>query len=188
MNVLVPVADGSESLETVAIVNVLRRAEVGVTLASIGGSRTVSATRGITLTADATFEEVADREFDAIVLPGGEAGARALGAHAALIENLQAQRRAHRWYGGICAAPALALAPHGLLDGKQATCYPAFRDALLHFVNQPVVVDGHCITSQGPATAIAFGLALVEALCGSLKRKQVGAAMLHDADTQARLP
>lgn len=178
MNVLVPVADGSESLETVAIVNVLRRADVGVTLAGIGDAPTVKGTRGIVLTPDLRYAEVADRDFDAIVLPGGEAGARALGAHAPLIEKLQAQRRVHRWYGGICAAPALALAPHGLLDGKQATCYPAFRDALLHFVNQPVVVDGHCITSQGPATAIAFALTLVEALCGSARRRQIADAVL----------
>lgn len=179
MKALIPVSDGSESLETVTIVNVLRRADVEVVVASISAARTVAGTRGITLTADALFADVANRNFDLIALPGGEAGARALGACTALIDKLQAQRREHRWYGGICAAPALALSPHGLLDGKQATCYPAFREALLHFVDRAVVVDGHCITSQGPATAIAFGLQLVEALCGSARRKQVADAVLY---------
>ena len=136
MNVLIPIADGSESLETVAIVNVLRRGGVGVTVAAIGAQREIKGTRDIRLTADALFDDVADRDYDAIVLPGGEAGARALGAHEGLIAKLKAQRLAHRWFGGICAAPALALAPHGLIDGKQATCHPAFREHLLHWVDQ----------------------------------------------------
>lgn len=181
MNVLIPIADGSESLETVTVANVLRRGGLDVTLAAIGREREVRGTRGIRLLADALFDEVAGRSYDAIVLPGGEAGARALGAHALLIEKLKAQRLAHRWLGGICAAPAFALAPHGLLDGKQATCYPAFREQLLHWVDQAVVADGHCLTSQGPATAIAFGLALVEKLAGSAKRHEVARALLAEA-------
>jgi protein deglycase len=179
MKALIPVSHGSESLEAVTIVNVLRRADVDVTVASIAEGLAVDATRGVRLTTDAMFADVAGEDFDLIVLPGGEAGARALGAHPGVMDKLQAQRMQHRWYGGICAAPALALAPRGLLDGKQATCYPAFRDALLHYVDRPVVVDGHCITGQGPASAIAFSLALVEALCGAARRKQVAEQMLH---------
>lgn len=178
MSVLVPVADGSESLETVAIVNVLRRADIPVTVASIGAAATVEGTRGIKLAADVLFHQVAAQDFEAIVLPGGEAGARAFAAHTALVDKLKRQRLAHKWYGGICAAPALALAPHELLDGKKATCYPAMRDKLIHWVDQPVVVDGHCVTSQGPATAIAFGLKLVELLRGAAASRKVAEAML----------
>lgn len=181
MNALIPVADGSESLETVTIVNVLRRAGVDVTVASIGDSLSVAASRGITLTADALYATLDDTLFDLVVLPGGEPGARALGAHQGLMSRLMEQRRAHRWTAAICAAPALALAPAGLLDGKQATCYPAFRDALLHFVDRPVVVDGHCITSQGPATAMAFALQLVECLCGRTTHHEVAQALLFGA-------
>lgn len=178
MTVLIPVADGSESLETVALVNVLRRAELQVCVASIGASLEIQATRGIRLLADARYADLDGREFTAIVLPGGEAGARALAAHAPLVERLKQQRLAHRWFGGICAAPALALAPHGLLDGKKATCYPSFREQLLHWVDQPVVVDGHCITSQGPATAIAFGLEWLTQLAGEEVQRRVASAML----------
>lgn len=176
--VLIPIATGSESLETVALVNVLRRADIDVTLASITAEPVVAGTRGIALVADALFTNVAAQDFDAIVLPGGEKGAAALGAHAGLMDKLKRQRIAHRWYGGICAAPALALAPHELLDGKKATCYPAFREKLMHYVDLPVVVDGHCVTSQGPATALAFGLKLVELLSGPEKSRSVAAAML----------
>jgi len=180
MNVLVPIATGSESLETVTIVNVLRRAGIEVVIASIEDSPSVLCTRGIALNADALYQDIAARTFDAIILPGGEKGASKLGAHPALMEKIKQQRMDHRWYGGICAAPALALAPHELLDGKQATCYPAFRDQLIHYVDQPVVVDGHCVTSQGPATAIAFGLKLVELLAGADASREVAAAVLAE--------
>jgi len=178
MNVLVPVANGSESLETTALVNVLRRGGVKVTVASIERGKTVKGTRDIALVADCSFSSVKGKKFQAIMLPGGEKGAKAFAKHAALMAKITDQRMAHRWYGGICASPALALQAHGLLDGKQATCYPAFKDKLLHYVNQPVVVDGHCVTSQGPATAIAFGLKLVEILVGTEKSRLVAQQML----------
>ncbi|PPE72223.1 DJ-1 family protein [Solimonas fluminis] len=178
MNALVVIAHGSESLEAVTLVNVLRRAEVEVTIASIESSRTVEGSRGLTLTADALWPEVEGREFDLIALPGGEQGARALAAHAGLVGKLRTQRQAHRWTGAICASPALVLSAHGLLDGKKATCYPSFRDQLLHYVDLPVVVDGHCVTGQGPASAVAFGLELVEVLCGAEKRRSVAQGLL----------
>jgi 4-methyl-5(b-hydroxyethyl)-thiazole monophosphate biosynthesis len=178
MKALVPIAYGSESLETVTLINVLRRAGVRVTVASIEPELTVTGTRDIALTADVLFKDVATLPFDLIVLPGGEKGAENLGKHPGLIEKLRAQRVEKKWYGGICAAPALALSPHGLLDGKQATCYPAFKDKLLHYVEQPVVVDGHCVTSQGPATSMSFALKLVELLCGENQRRLVAQALL----------
>ncbi len=175
---LVAIANGSESLEAVTVINVLRRAGVKVTVASVERTLAVKGTRDITLAADTRYERIAKKNFDLIVLPGGEKGAKTLGRHKALIVKLRAQRQAKRWTAAICAAPALALSPQGLLDGKQATCYPAFKDKLLHYVNQPVVVDGHCITSQGPATALAFSLQLVEALCGAGKRSEIARQML----------
>ncbi|AXQ29039.1 DJ-1/PfpI family protein [Solimonas sp. K1W22B-7] len=178
MNALVVVAHGSESLEAVTIINVLRRGDVEVTVASIESSFAVEGTRGVMLTAEALWTDVGGRDFDLIVLPGGEKGAQALSDHAGLVEKLKAQRQAHRWTGAICASPALVLSRHGLLDGKKATCYPAFREQLLHYVDLPVVVDGHCVTGQGPASALAFGLQLVEVLRGADQRKSVAQGLL----------
>ncbi len=175
---LVVIANGSESLEAVTIINVLRRAEVSVTVAAVGDALTVTGTRDILLLATVRHTDVAHQHFDLIVLPGGEAGAKALAAHAPLIQQLREQRLAHRWTAAICAAPALVLAAHGLLDGKQATGYPAFRDALLHYVDMPVVVDGHTITGQGPASAMAFALSCVEKLAGEPRRRTVAEALL----------
>jgi 4-methyl-5(b-hydroxyethyl)-thiazole monophosphate biosynthesis len=175
---LIPVAHGSESLETVTLVNVLRRAEVEVTLASIEPDLTVSGTRGVRLHADKRLLDALGHKYHLIALPGGEKGAEALGRNAPLIEMLHQQNDAQHWLGAICAAPALTLAPQHLLDGRQATCYPAFKARLPKFVDRPVVVDGHIVTSQGPATAIAFALKLVELLLGAAKSREVAAGLL----------
>jgi len=175
---LVVVANGSESLETVTIINVLRRAQIEVTVAAVGDALTIAATRDILLLATVRHADVLQHHYDLIALPGGEVGARTLGANAALIQQLREQRLAHRWTAALCAAPALVLAAHGLLDGKQATGYPAFREALLHYVDLPVVVDGHTITGQGPASAMAFALMCVEKLVGEARRRDVSEALL----------
>lgn len=175
---LVVVAHGSESLETITVVNVLRRGGIETTLASIEDTMLVDGTRGVTLVADEKLDAVGDRAFDLVVLPGGEVGAKALGAHAGLAALLHRQRFEHRYIGAICAAPAFTLTPQGLLDGKQATGYPAYRDALLHYVDLPVVVDGHTVTGQGPASALPFGLMLVEKLAGEPARRRVAEEML----------
>jgi protein deglycase len=177
-NALVVMADGCESIETVTAINVLRRAGVRVTVASMQKTLAVNASRDIVLQADTHLDNIAAQVFDLIVLPGGEAGARVLATSVELATRLHEQRRAHRWTAAICAAPALVLAPLGLLDGKQATGYPAFREALLHYVDAPVVVDGHSITGQSPAAALAFALTCVEKLCGEAKRRELAEAML----------
>jgi 4-methyl-5(b-hydroxyethyl)-thiazole monophosphate biosynthesis len=175
---LIPVAHGSESLETATMVNVLRRAEVEVTVASIETDVTVSGTRGIRLHADKRLLDTLGHKYDLIALPGGEKGAEALNRHAPLIEMLQQQDDLKHWLAAICAAPALTLAPHHLLDRRQATCFPAFKSRLPHYVDKPVVVDGHLVTSQGPATAMAFALILVELLTGPVKSREVAAGLL----------
>jgi 4-methyl-5(b-hydroxyethyl)-thiazole monophosphate biosynthesis len=74
----------------------------------------------------------------------------------------------------------VALLPHGLLDGMKATCYPSMRNELDPALarNERVVVDGNCVTSQGPATAIEFALKLIELLLGPQKAKDVAGPML----------
>jgi 4-methyl-5(b-hydroxyethyl)-thiazole monophosphate biosynthesis len=176
-SVLVPIGHGSESLEAICIVNVLRRADFEVTVASIESGLIVTGTRGIRLSADCQFFDLLAERFDLIVLPGGEKGAEALGRHAPLVEKLHQQDDDKRWLAAICAAPALALAPHHFLDGRQATCHPSFRQRLPRFVDQPVVRDDNLLTSQGAGTALPFTLQLVELLGGADKRRAVATQM-----------
>lgn len=178
MRVLVPVANGVEDIETVTIIDVLRRAQAEVTVASIEHDLTVTMAKGCKLTADTAMSELKKETFDLVAVPGGSQGAAALAKNKILIEKLKDNRANRRWYAAICAAPAMVLAAHDLLEGKRATCFPAFKDQLPRWIDAPVVVDGHCITSQGPGTALAFALKLVELIQGEDKARKIAESMI----------
>lgn len=179
-SVLVPVADGTEELEAVAIIDVLRRAGAAVTVASVSGSRQITASRGVVIVADALIEDCAKRDFDLVVLPGGIPGAEHLRDSVDLIRLLKHQRDKEGLYAAICASPAVVFEHHGLLEGRQATCHPGFVDHLSarDQIESRVVIDGNCLTSRGPGTAVEFALALVERLYGRDKRDEVAIPMV----------
>jgi 4-methyl-5(b-hydroxyethyl)-thiazole monophosphate biosynthesis len=178
--VLVPIAEGTEELEAVTIIDVLRRAGADVTVASVASSLQVVASRKVNLVADCLVTDCASKTYDLIVLPGGLPGAEHLRDSKLLIEMLKLQKQTGRLYAAICASPAVALAPHGLLDGKAATCYPSCADQLPDTSkrDQRVVVDGNCMTSQGPGTALEFAIELVRQLYDNATAQEVAEAML----------
>lgn len=163
--VLVPIADGCEEIEAVTIIDCLRRAGADLTVASVG-SLQVTASRSTKLLADKLIADCTNDVFDLIALPGGMPGAENLRDSKELIEMLIAQANAGRLYAAICASPAIVFQPHGLLEGKSATCYPSFAEKLTNQkkANQTVVIDGNCITSQGPGTAMQFAMTLIAQL------------------------
>jgi len=176
---LVVIADGIEEMETVIITDILTRGGIEVTLASVAHQQVVAA-RGLKLVADVTLSEVQDLSFDMIVCPGGLPGAKNLRDSALLTGLLEKQNRQQQWLAAICASPAFVLAHHGLLEGRRATCYPGCEEMLPEHVEEDVVVDGHIITSQGPGTAMAFALKLVEVLAGDITAKEVASQALID--------
>ncbi len=183
--VLVPIANGTEEIEAVCIIDTLRRAGAEVTVASVEATLQVTASRGTKLVADAFIGDCATAGYDCIAIPGGMPGAEHLRDCEVLTALLKQQREAGRLYSAICAAPVVVLQHHGLLAGRVATCHPSFAAQLENPVKvaERVVVDGNCITSRGPGTAIEFALALVEALYGTAKAREIGKAMLVRGST-----
>lgn len=177
-HVLVPIADGSEEIEAVTIIDVLRRAKIDVTVVSCSANLQITASRGVKLVADKSIAECKGEAFDAIVLPGGLPGAEHLRDCAVLIDMLKAQRDAGRLYAAICASPAVALTPYGLLDGVTATGFPSTQDKLPTASKDRVVVDGNCITSQGPGTAMEFVVELIRRLLGEEKAAEIAGPLL----------
>ena len=179
VKVLVPIADGTEEIEAVTIIDVLRRAEAEVTVASVN-DLLVTASRGVKLVADCLIAACRERRFDLVVLPGGLPGAEHLRDSADLKVLLEQQHAAGRWYGAICAAPAVVLENHGLLQNRKATGHPGHVEGLSNkaAIDHPVVVDGNCVTSRGPGTALQFSLKLVELLFGKEKRDAVAGPMV----------
>ncbi len=164
---LVILAEGFEEIEAIAPVDVLRRAGVRVTLAGVS-SLTVKGSRDTGVQADVLLKDIKDLP-DAVILPGGLPGATNLAKSGEVARLVKQMSVAGKLVAAICAAPAVVLAPLGILDGKKATCYPGcesdFSGKTVHS-KERVVVDGNIITSQGPGTALEFALAITVRLVG----------------------
>lgn len=178
-NVLVPLAEGFEDLETVSIVDILRRGEVSVTLASISESVTVTGAHGTVIKADALLSDVSSLKFDAVVLPGGLPGADNLRSCLLLRQIMEKSKQNGALLCAICAAPAV-LIDFGLLEpAQQITCYPSLITSLDRVsANVPVVADGNVITAQGPGSAMLFSLVVLAHLVGEPLARKVARGML----------
>ncbi|CAD6243836.1 GSCOCG00013164001-RA-CDS [Cotesia congregata] len=190
-------ADGAEEMEAVITADVLRRAGIDVTIASITGNDCIKCSRDVKICADTQLDAVKNNSFDAVILPGGLGGSKAL-ASVKVGELLKKQESEGRVIAAICAAPT-ALKAHGIAPGKQVTSYPAMKDQLVNYykyLEDIVVTDvinfissilfviivsaGNIITSRGPATAYAFGLAIVEKLLNKEAALPVAKGMLYE--------
>jgi 4-methyl-5(b-hydroxyethyl)-thiazole monophosphate biosynthesis len=176
-NVLVLFAEGSEELEAVTIINILRRAGIGVTLAGLEAG-SMRGSRGVTLMSDNTLDAVMHDDFDMVVLPGGQPGTNHMKSDARVINLAKRMAQQDKFVAAICAAPSV-LATAGLLDSKQATSYPGALASYPNVEQQhaAIVEDGKIITSRGPGTAMDFALTLVERLAGTAKRQEVEAGL-----------
>mgnify|MGYP003269342509 FL=1 len=156
-------ADGFEEVEGLTVVDLLRRAGIETDMVSIMGRKEITGARKIPVLADKLFEE--QDNPDVIVLPGGMPGTLHLKAHEGLADLIRKANKEGKLLAAICAAPTI-YGEMGLLEGKNATCYPGMEDKLLgaNWQEQPVVVDGSFVTSRGVGTAIAFALTLVTIL------------------------
>ena len=179
--VLVPIADGSEEIETSCITDTLVRAGAEVTVASVEATTTCTMSRGLKIVADALVTDVSGDDWDLVALPGGMPGAERLRDSDALDAILRKQDARRAPLAAVCASPAVILKSKGILR-SQATCYPAppFVEALGDIADGDVVRDGHITTSRGPGTSLKFALDLVDQLYGPEKAEELRAQMLVD--------
>lgn len=180
-SVLLPIAKGFEELEAVALIDVMRRGGIEVRVVYLEDEfqdNLVLGANGITLQADTSIKNVISDDFDMMVLPGGLGGTHALAENARVIELLQ-EFKATKVVGAMCAAP-FVLKKAGVL-GNEYTCYPGSKNDIDHpgyRDDMKVVTDGNVMTSQGPGTAVCFGLAIVERLVGKESMQAVKDGML----------
>ena len=182
--ILVILANGCEELEAVTVIDLLRRADLEVTTASLDSGAEVNpikASRGVVLLADISLDEALKNHYDMVVLPGGLPGADYLDNDSRVRSLIQKMDSDKKFIAAICAAPKVLANAH-LLENKQATSYPGVLDTMslekTHLLTDNVVIDGNIITSRGPATAMEFALSLIEQLVNKNKRDEVAKALL----------
>jgi 4-methyl-5(b-hydroxyethyl)-thiazole monophosphate biosynthesis len=174
--VLVILADGFEELEAFAPVDLLRRAEIEVTVASLNDNRHATGRSGITAHADSALSSVQGRLFDLLFLPGG-AGVKLLRSDPRVRDLVLQHHAAGRWLAAICAAPTV-LNDCGLLAGRRYTAHFSVADELPAIqAGERIVTDGKITTSRGAGTAVDFGLHLVSVLASPAKSLEISKAI-----------
>ena len=143
----------------------------------------VKASRGTVLVPDVLLDDVLDRNFDMVVLPGGLPGSDYLNEDQRIISLIQNNVEQQRHVGAICAAPKV-LVTAGVLKGRRATAYPGVLSDIaevagVEAVGDAIVQDGLVMTSRGPGTALDFALEIVTVLAGQAKREEVEAALVR---------
>lgn len=176
-------ADGTEEIEALTAVDLLRRAGIEIKTVGIGG-KTVLGSHRIALTADCTEADVTD-DFDGIILPGGMPGTLNLEQNKTVQRMMKAAAEGEKLIAAICAAPSVP-GHAGLLRGRRATCYPGFEKDLegAEVLASPVVTDGNFITSRGMGTAMDFALAIVAYFQGDAAADRLAQSVCYRRDPQ----
>jgi len=172
-------APGFEEIEAIVILDVLRRAQMNVISVSIAGDLSVTGAHGIAIEADKLYPDVNLSEADMLILPGGMPGTKNLNVHEGLKNALKNFAREGKPLAAICAAPMI-LGQLGILEGKEATCYPGNEMYLTgaRLFKRSVVQDGNIITANGPGSAIKFALQIVNYFRGNELSEQIGKDMM----------
>lgn len=177
--IIIILAEGFEEIEAVTVIDMLRRAGIEVTVAGLDNIN-VRGSGGLNIVADKRLDETGT-DYDACIFPGGMPGAANLAGSKKVKTLIQKINSAKKLVAAICASPALVLAPTGILKNRSATCYPGMQENFgsdVKYKDEDVVIDGNIITSRGPATALAFSLAIVEKLAGKETADKIKKATL----------
>ncbi len=178
--ILIPLANGFEEIEAVSIIDVLRRAEIEVIVASLNDNMLVKGANGITVQAEYDLRNITSDMIDMIVLPGGWGGTNALAEDEHVQTLLREMDAKGKNIGAICAAP-FALNKAGVLKEKY-TCYPSVEEQIRqegYMGDKAMVVeDENVMTSRGPGTALCFGLKIVKKLKGEETYKALKEGLL----------
>lgn len=171
-------ADGFEEIEALAVVDILRRADLDVKTISVSTVMPEGA-HGIDVLCnlvDAEIENISD--ISTVILPGGMPGTRNLEESEIVQKALRYAMEHNLHVGAICAAPSI-LGHAGYLQGKKATCYPGFESELTGaiLVKDSVITDGNITTGCGPGVAIDFALELVRVLVSTEKADEIWRTM-----------
>jgi 4-methyl-5(b-hydroxyethyl)-thiazole monophosphate biosynthesis len=177
-SVAVLLAPGFEEIEAITVIDVLRRADIQVTVAGIREGE-ITGSHEITVRPDKTLDEILPEAFDMVVLPGGLPGTDHLREDPRVLAFVQAMARAGKHTCAICAAPTV-LEAAGVTAGRAVTSHPVVQEALkgLDYREERVVVDGTVVTSRGAGTAMEFALELVRILAGSERADLLAQMML----------
>ena len=157
---------GFEETEAIAPLDLLRRAGVEIQTVGLNG-KVIYGSHGIGVEADIEIGQLDLTALEMIILPGGLGGVASIRACDAAMKAVRFAWENGKYTAAICAGPTV-LADLGIVDGKNATCYPSCEENMgsAKMVEAAAVTDGKLITGTSAGCAVPFGLALIAALKG----------------------
>lgn len=178
---LIFVATGFEDVEMLTVVDMLRRAGIEIDMVSITGELEVTSSHSVVIKADKLFENADIDSADMLILPGGLLGTKNLLAYKPLTDKLVEFNNSGKLLAAVCAAPSI-LGALGILEGKNATCYPGFEEKLTgaKYQKKPVIRDVNIITSRGMGTCIDFSGEIITALDSAKKAEEIKAKIIYN--------
>lgn len=154
-------AEGFEITEAMAPLDIMRRAKLNVKTVGVTGDY-VTSSHGVTVKPDMELNGLSYDEVEGVILPGGMPGTLNLEASEQVLAYVQHCYENGKLVAAICAAPSI-FGHMGLLEGRNATCFPGFEKDLkgAEATGKHVETDSNVITAKGAGCAIEFGHAIV---------------------------
>ncbi|KAG0054642.1 hypothetical protein BGZ83_010770 [Gryganskiella cystojenkinii] len=193
---LVLIADGTEEMEAVITIDVLVRAGIEVTVASIkDNNEALKCSRGVRILPDThlsalTLPSALSPHFYSILfIPGGGPGAQAMVASPLVHQWIQVHAaQPNVLLAAVCAGPTVLKAAR-VAKGAQATSHPSVsKDLVDYFVyrddlkgEEAIVVhdkEHRLMTSRGPGSTFALALRIVKEVKGQEVMESVRGPMM----------
>lgn len=173
-------ANGTEEVEALTVVDIVRRAGIDIDMVSINETVEITSSHNIRICADKIFTEVDFNDYDMIVLPGGIPGTPNLQAHEGVVEQVKKFHEEGKYLAAICAAPSI-LGAMGILENCEATCYPGYENKLkgATIKDASVAQTGKIITGRALGGAMDFALKIVETFDCQEKANKVKNAIVY---------
>jgi 4-methyl-5(b-hydroxyethyl)-thiazole monophosphate biosynthesis len=174
------IAEGFEEIEALCPLDLMRRAGLDVTTVGVGGN-SITGAHGIEVKTDIRDTEFRADDLEMVFLPGGMPGTINLASSKIVINAINSAVECDSYIAAICAAPSI-LGDMGLLNGKQAVCYPGFEDRLTGATipDSKVVLDDNILTAKGMGAALEMGLKIVEMFRGRDASEALRHAVIAD--------
>ncbi|MCS7027041.1 MAG: type 1 glutamine amidotransferase [Bryobacteraceae bacterium] len=138
-----------------------------VVLVGALANHTYTSKLGYPATSQKSYEEVAARDFDGVIIPGGYAPDH-MRRHAKANQLVKDLNDQGKLVAAICHGPWVLCSAGGMLKGRRATSFFAIKDDLVNagaiWEDAEVVVDGNLVTSRKPDDLPAFCRACLDVL------------------------
>lgn len=174
MKGLMILTNGFEDVEGIATIDILRRARVNLTCATLHNSSEITTSLNNKVVFDTFLKDIDYTKFDFLILPGGPAVFKDLDKSKVVDQIVKYFCDNKKLVCAICAAPLL-IGKHGYFKDLEYTCFPGCNEKIIEgtLLDKPVVFSGNFLTARSMYYACDFALEIVSLVKGNEKAIEI---------------